>query len=399
VTLLRLGIVASHPIQYQVPLYRALSMVDGVDVTVLFLTRHGAVASVDHEFGLEMQFDVPLLEGYRHRFLLNVSPRPDPRGFFGSVNPGLMREYGFRAKADVVLVHGWFALSHWLAFAAASASQTPILLRGDSNAEAELSLSRVKRYVKQRVLGSLLRHVACCVAIGYLNREFYRLYGVSDDRIGWAPYSVDNERFVRGGVIGAESRVARLKGLGLDPTKPTVLFAGKLQPWKRPEDLLRAVSYSDLEMNVLIIGDGPLRRGLESKYGGDARIRFLGFVNQLEISQWYGASDMYVLPSSREQWGLGVNEAMAAGAVPVVSSAVGCRYDLIGPDCGRIFEVGDVEHLRATLRALGARPRLRREMRHAAMRRVRSYSIERTADGIVSAATAALGTHHRRFRK
>ncbi len=72
----RLGIVVTHPIQYQVPLFRYLASQSSVDPLVFFLSEHGLSESFDHGFGRAVQFDVSLLGGYEHRIVPNRSPRP-----------------------------------------------------------------------------------------------------------------------------------------------------------------------------------------------------------------------------------------------------------------------------------------------------------------------------------
>ena len=96
-----------------------------------------------------------------------------------------------------------------------------------------------------------------------------------------------------------------------------MLFAAKLQSWKRPIDVVLAMDQLEHPANLVVIGDGPLRPDMDELASARPRMRTLGFVNQGEIAEWYGAADLFVLPSDREPWGLAVNEAMAAGAVPL----------------------------------------------------------------------------------
>jgi glycosyltransferase involved in cell wall biosynthesis len=118
-------------------------------------------------------------------------------------------------------------------------------------------------------------------------------------------------------------------------------------------------------------------------------MRTLGFVNQQEIAQWYGAADLFVLPSSREPWGLAVNEAMAAGAVPVVSDAVGCAADLVTPDAGWVYPAGDIDALSCAITAALQTADLG-EFRSAAQQRSAQYGIAATARGIEAAVAAVL---------
>ena len=162
-----------------------------------------------------------------------------------------------------------------------------------------------------------------------------------------APYSVDNDRFRAMSEAARPSRAERLAALGLDPERPTVIFSGKLIEQKRPLDAGPCHRRVRRNLNLLLLGDGPLRAEVQG-YEGQLPVRCLGFVNQAELPGWYGCGDVLALPSGREPWGLVVNEGMACGLVPVVSDAVGCAADLV-EGVGEVFPVGDVAALAAAL--------------------------------------------------
>lgn len=376
---LRLAIVVTHPIQYHAPLYRLLASSSRVEPEVLFLSHHGLHPTYDSGFGRMVEYDVPLTTGYRHRFLKNISPRPDVVRTGGTINPGLLRLLT-PENFDAVLVHGYNHLSHWLAYLASRARGLPYLLRGESRLDNSDSCRWLKRRTKQAILGTLVRSAGACLAIGDHNRQFYEAYGAEPGRIVDAPYSVDNERFRLGGADGRNSRDSLLLGLGLDPTVPVVLFASKLQAWKRAGDLVEAVALMPLAVNLLVIGDGPLRRQLERSAAQLPTVRFLGFINQLELPRWYGAADLFVLPSEREPWGLAVNEAIAAGCVPVTSTAVGCAPDLLTSD--RVYRTGRVGELAAILNRLCGDPDAMLAARMYGAEVIERHSLGRTAAGI-----------------
>lgn len=66
---IRLAIFATHPIQYQAPVWRSLAMDDGLEVMVFFATDMSVRGYRDVEFGTKVKWDVPLTEGYPHVFL------------------------------------------------------------------------------------------------------------------------------------------------------------------------------------------------------------------------------------------------------------------------------------------------------------------------------------------
>lgn len=343
----------------------------------------------DKGFNREIHFDVPLAEGFRHRFLANRSPAPRVDRPFGLINPSLISTIN-RSTFDVLLVNGYYSVSCWIAYCAAVTKRLPYMLRGESHLGTEVGMPQLQRALKTTLLRPLIKKAACCLAIGEGNRRFYSHYGAPPRRIEWAPYSVDNDHFGKAGAEGHKHRSEILRDLHLDPRLPTVLFAAKLQPWKRPLDLVEAGHRLNGDINLIFVGDGPMRDQLLTKTANDSSTRVLGFVNQSEIGRLYGAADLFVLPSSLEPWGLAVNEAMAAGAVPLTSTAVGCGPDLVRPSSGCVFPVGDVRILARQMEELLSDRSGLQMMRGKAQQVVAGYSIEKTAAGIENGAIRSI---------
>jgi glycosyltransferase involved in cell wall biosynthesis len=198
----------------------------------------------------------------------------------------------------------------------------------------------------------------------------------------FAPNSVDDVRFSEASSVG---RSGLLGKWGLSDDRPVILFCGKLVPRKRPLDLAQAVKRLDHDITTIFAGDGSLANAVRDSLPPEHAV-VTGFVNQSELPMYYQAADILVLPSSIETWGLVVNEAMAAGTLPVVSDTVGCASDLV-EGVGEIYPSGNVTELAAALgRAVTrlADPGLRDRVRqHAA-----AYRLERTAAGYEEAALA-----------
>jgi glycosyltransferase involved in cell wall biosynthesis len=387
----RVAIVVSHPIQYQAPLFVRLAERGVIDIEVLFLSRHGVEASLDPGFGRAVRFDVPLTEGYPHRFVANWSPVPSIDTFGGLVNPpiaALLARGGF----DAVLVHGYAHVTDWLTAATARAIRMPYLLRGETLDTSPEGRDTVSWRRKRAVLGPLVAGAHRCLAIGLRSARYWLEMGARPAQLAWAPYSVDNARFVAGAEQARVERDRRLRDLGLDPTLPVVLFAAKLEPGKRVLDFVAAGDRLDGRASFVVVGDGAQRGQLEALLADRPWLRWVGFVNQREMPGWYGLADIYVLPSAadggwRETWGLGVNEAMASGAVPVVSDEVGCAPDLVSGGAGCVVAARDPAAIARAIDRLLDRAR-RDTMLAEGRRRLARYSLDATAEGIEHAVLA-----------
>lgn len=382
----RLAVVVTHPVQYQVPLYRRLASHPGIDLTVFYGSDFGARLRRDPGFGLSLRWDRPLLDGYRWRLLDNLSPLPsiDPARSLGLINPGIALQLA-RGRFDALLIPGTWSATYWIAALAARALGLPILFRGEvappgPREGLRASLGDVAR---RRWFGKM----AACLAIGEASAEFYRHYGVPEDRIFRAPYAVDND-FFRSEAMRWEGRREEAKrAVGVDPKRPVVLFVGKLIERKRPQDLLRALEALRTPATILFVGEGPLRSSLET----EARERglsavFAGFRNQSELPACYAAADVFAFPSAFEPYGLVLNEAMCAGLPVVVSTGVMAARDLVRDGVnGRLHSPGDLAALGARLDELLADPETRKRMGAASSERISSWNYNACVDGILRA--------------
>ena len=383
---LRLGVLATHPIQYHAPLYRALAS-SGVDLTVFYAHRPSA-AEQGVGFGVPFEWDVDLTSGYRHVFLENVARSPSVSAFRGCDVPGVATEIA-RGRFDAFMVSGWHSLAYWQAVRACRAHDVPVMVRGDSQLDPRAS--RSKRVVKRLLYPRLIRRFDVCLSVGSRSSEYFAAYGARC--IVRAPHFVDNDFFASRSAAAGAARLSLRAEWGLPADSTVVLFAGKLLSWKRPLDVLDAVrALGDSRIALLFAGDGELRAECERRAAGLASVvRFAGFLNQTEMARAYAAADVLVLPSeARETWGLVVNEAMASGRPAIASSAAGCTPDMIVEGVtGHSYAVGDVERLVALLRDVVARPDELRRMSDGARSHVARFSVTAAADGVLEGAERA----------
>ncbi len=111
--------------------------------------------------------------------------------------------------------------------------------------------------------------------------------------------------------------------LGL-ANKQVVLYVGYLNDRKGLPTLLKAFQrVAKKDDRLILIGDGPEKATLQQMAQGDDRIQFPGYLEGAEKSSWYAASDIFVLPTRHDPWGLVVNEAMSFGLPIITTEAAG----------------------------------------------------------------------------
>jgi glycosyltransferase involved in cell wall biosynthesis len=385
---MRLAYLVTHPIQYQAPLLRRIASEPDIRLKVFFASDLSTRIFFDPAFKRSVQWDVPLLKGYEYEFLPAVGTT-EGISFWQPMNYGLAS----RLKAgrfDALWVHGYMRWNHWVAMAAAKRLGMKVLVRDEAS-----TISKIRGSIKEgvkRAFFNWLRQIAHrFLAIGSLNSSYYRQLDIPDERIIGVPYAVDNAFFQARAIEFAKQRETLRVSLGLERSRPVILYAGKMMARKRPDDLLKA--YSQLSSNgrdeprpyLLYVGDGDMRRTLEMSAASTNwnSIRFLGFKNQSELPAFYDLCDVFVMPSVIEPWGLVVNEAMNARRAIIVSDQVGCGLDLVrNGENGFAFKAGDVSDLARVLREALASPERCAEMGRQSLAIINRWSFEEDVAGL-----------------
>ena len=384
----RIAVVNSHPIQYFAPLYAYLNASDSLAITALYCSDFSLRGGLDPGFRQPVTWDVDLLVGYEARFLGEKAKTRTPGGFWSLVCPEVWNEVR-SGKYIAVILHGHNYAVNFLALLAAKSCGTQVFMRGETH--LRLKRNRAKQFIRKPLMNLLYRLCDRCLAIGTANEEFYRAMGVPTEKIVRVPYAVDNQHFIAESSLSDDERAQVLEKLRVPPDKPVVLYASKFQKRKHPEILLKASSMLQdrgFDFSVLMVGSGELKGELEilAKSLYLKNTYFPGFVNQSELPQIYGASDVFVLPSENEPWGLIVNEVMCAGLPIVITDEVGCVPDLVKHgDNGFLIKTGDVKGLVRALDQLLSNKDLMKRMGQRSRERIEHWSYAECLKGLGTA--------------
>ncbi|MDN5896182.1 MAG: D-inositol-3-phosphate glycosyltransferase [Nocardioides sp.] len=190
-------------------------------------------------------------------------------------------------------------------------------------------------------------------------------------------------------------RLGARQRLGLPEEAQVLLFAGRIQPLKAPDVLLRAVAvlldespHLRSRLVVPVVG-GPSGTGLAhpsaladlaSELGLDDVVRFVPPVAQSVLADWCAAATLVAVPSYNESFGLVAVEAQATGT-PVVGAAVGGLPTVIEDGVsGLLVDTHEPRDWAAALRRVVESPDLRERLAAGALEQARQFSWERTAD-------------------
>jgi glycosyltransferase involved in cell wall biosynthesis len=393
--------VADHPVQYMAPIFRRMAQDPRLDLHVAYCSLRGAEAGFDPEFRTRVQWDVPLLDGYSWTELPNKGSGKET--FWGLNNPALatlIRDGHF----DAVLCYvGYVRASFWIALRAARRSKAAFLFGTDAHSLAPRDARSWKVWFKKIFWPFLFRQADQVIVPSTGTFELIKSLGIPAGRITLTPYSVDNDWWKS--QSAKVDRAAVRTEWGVTPDQPVILFCAKLQPWKRPMDLLQSFAKLNLDLPPLLIfaGDGPQRAALEAesaKLGITPRVRFLGFVNQSALPGLYTSANVLVLPSIYEPFAVVVNEAMCCGCPVIVSDQVGAARDLVQPvRPDFVFPAGNIPALTRALQAAFADPAQLKDTAQRGFAHVETHSPQRIIAATVDAVRNAVTSVRARNRK
>ncbi|MDF0532358.1 D-inositol-3-phosphate glycosyltransferase [Tsukamurella sp. 8F] len=222
--------------------------------------------------------------------------------------------------------------------------------------------------------------------------QLSELHGVSPARIDVVHPGADLGAYTPG------SRLAARAELGIDPAEQVLTFVGRIQPLKAPDLLLRAAApliaaHPERRLRLLVVG-GPSGSGLDrpdslialaSELGIAASVTFLPPRPPAGLAQVYRASDLVVVPSHSESFGLVAVEAQACGT-PVVAARVGGLSVAVDDGAsGRLVDGHDTADWTAALDELTADAELRRRLAQGAPSHAAGFSWAGTVDGLLAA--------------
>ncbi len=379
---MKLGVFATHPIQYQVPLWRLLNSYDEISLKVFYFSDHSVRGGIDKGFNLPVKWDIPLLEGYDYSFLRRNASINKPFSFFIKKIDELFEN----EKFDWILIQGYTYLFQLQLIKAAKKHKVKICFRGDLTTEN--IGNTFKEIVKNKYLAWFYSHINSFCYVGQNAYDHLKSKNIPDKKMFFSPFTVDNKFFEnqKESFIKNQSR----QKLKIENDSIVFLFSGKFIDIKNPKLISKVFKEINSQGNICLImlGDGPLLNNVKLELTRIMRNGFIlpGFVNQSELGLYFSAADVLILPSSSETWGLVVNEAMQFGLPVIVSDKVGCRRDLVvSGETGFIFKNNDPNDFKKYILKFMNNQELIKTMSEKAQMKISDYTIDKAVKGILEA--------------
>ena len=334
----KIAIFTTHPIQYQIPLFRALEKKKNIDLTIFYASNHGIKPKVDTEFNKKFAWNINLVSGYKYKII--GSKKNNVNSFF--LNSNKIKKELIDSGFDATIIFGWNSIYYLKSIIYSLFYSKILILRIENNLLKKEN--NYKKFIKTVFLFLFFKFFNYFLYIGKQNYKFYRRNGIKKEKLLPDPYFVDNDFFKK------KNKRNKIK----KKNETVFIFSGKFIERKRPMDILKALNSPILKKykyKFIFVGEGKLKKRCIQfcKKNNLTNVSFVGFVNQKQISKYYNLSDVIVMPSEYETWGLSINEAMASGCACIVSNETGCARDLVRTNGknknGLTFNCGDIQSL------------------------------------------------------
>lgn len=245
----------------------------------------------------------------------------------------------------------------------------PFVSWTDGTLNSEKNIGKVQKLSRKYII----QRAAAFVASSTASKETQVAYGADPMKCFLSYLTVDIDKYL----TKKESYKAR-----------QMIYVGSLIQRKGLDLLMPALAEAAEDIRLVIVGEGqerPLLEGQIAKLGISERVEFKGFVEGEALRKLYQESDVFVLPTREDCFGLVILEAMCA-SLPVISSkyADGARDLIVEDQNGYIIDPEDTKAFASVINRIFADGKLDK-MGAYSYKKAQEFSFEHVAEGCIAA--------------
>ena len=377
--MIRIAAIQNFIVPYEVSLYTKLAESDEIMLCVFFCS----------ETSRKRTWLTPRKLDFPHRKLPSISISLSE--YESSFNPTILSNLK-SYRPDVVVISGsYHHPSVLMTIFYSRINRLPIILRSDEHAQSRRSSSLAARFISRFLENAVIGISDAIICPGSMARDYHTSRGVNPTRIFLSPYTTDSDADYANRQDTVKTTKDEIKRrIGIREGK-IVLFVGRVSRKKGVFVLLDAFKKLNGvcdDLALVIVGEGPNLSDavLYSEELDLQNVHFLGAKTGDLLKDIYLASDVFVLPSLSDLWGLVVNEAMLCRLPVVVTNASGASEMIADGKNGYIVNPGDVKQMYDALAKIVCNMDDCRRMGEASFSTVvNHYNIDERVNGFMAA--------------
>ena len=356
---MRILYIANIPTPYKNDFYNELGK--SVELTVIFEAMGAS------NQGIRFNWNISQVKNYEAVFLKEGDIEEQ------KLNPAIFKY--LKEKWDCIFVTNYSYRTEMAAIFYLKMHRIPYVMEVDGGSIKKENI--LKKLIKKKLISGAQLYFSPSKQTD----EFLKFYGASKFKIRRNPFTSLCKKQILDEPISDKQKKQIRNELGLVNSYANIVIGvGQLIPRKGWDCLLSIANKIDAE--IIILGEGEFRETYEKQIREQKlnNVRLLGFMSNEVTTKYYRASDIFVLPTNYDVWGLVINEALA-NALPVITTE-GCTSgnELIKNDSnGYIIPINDEEQLLSKIQVLLSNKKKREKMASNALMSIQSYTIENMA--------------------
>jgi 1,2-diacylglycerol 3-alpha-glucosyltransferase len=297
---------------------------------------------------------------------------------------------------NVIAVAGWYSPESIVALKMARKHGIPSVVMSESQAD-----DASRSYIREVIKGRIVSQFDAALVGGPSHAAYVNRLGIPSERIHFGYNAVDNEYFASGSDL-ARSNPETTRRQHLLPDR-YVLASARFIKKKNIPNLVYAYAQArkqvDIAPDLVILGDGPEIDAIKfaiTQGNVKKNVHLCGFQTYESLPEIYGLAEGFVHVSTVEQWGLVINEAMAAGIPVIASNCCGAARTVITDGVSGILTEPVIPSITGALVKLFSLPPDQRAlMGLAASDAIAAWGPTRFASGMRKAVESALAARKR----
>ena len=279
-----------------------------------------------------------------------------------------------KKKFDVIVVSTYHTYTGMLSLAYMKARNIPYVFETDGGMIADAESAAKKWYKTKLIKGA---KVYFSPSTG--SDEYLAYYGANREYIHRYPFSSLSDVDVLPNPLSREEKLDIRQKLGVKESK-MILGVGQFIHRKGFDVMMKAAKDMDKNIVIYIVGGKPTEEYQKMQADYDlTQIHFEGFKTKTELTEYFKAADLFVLPTREDIWGLVINEAMAYGLPVVTTNRCVAGMELISDkDC--LVDIDNPHQLKNIMEILMTDDERRGEIAVRNLTKIKGYTVEKMAE-------------------
>ena len=280
-----------------------------------------------------------------------------------------------KEKYDLLMLDGYGFLAQQILIIWLKIMRRPYIISVDGGF-VKHEENKLKRFLKKKLISGADAYLSTSKQTD----DFIKYYAGMNVDIYRHKFSSLMSQDIQDGIKENEKTALRKK-LNLDD-KFTIIAVGRFIPVKGFDVLLRSLEYVNADIQTIILGADE--KDKYQKYLNDKnknKVIFVGFCGKELLRDYYEASDVFVLPTRGDVWGLVVGEAMAYGLPVITTNRCLAGLEMIeSGENGYIIENENAYQLADRIDELSKNQELCKRMSANNLEKIKKYAIDKAVE-------------------